>query len=676
MEMVAKKDAIVFILRNAHLYHVRVLMGGREMVAMKNALLANLVMIVRSHVIVLTIPKRHGRCPDGKCEHGYTGDKCQTPCPRGRNGTFCKEGCHCSDLRYCTSTSCTCAAGWMGKGCNEECPSGEFGYYCQETCHCADNSKCNKTDGRCPDGKCELGYTGDNCQTPCPRGRNGTFCKEGCHCSDLRYCTSISCPCAAGWMGYGCNKECPSGKFGYYCQGTCHCVDNTKCNKTDGRCPDGKCRPGYRGDKCQTRCPRGRYGNGCREGCHCRDLIYCKYQSCGGCADGWMGNGCNEACPHGRNGTSCRKGCHCKYPGYCTSISCTCAAGWMGNGCNEECDDGTFGDGCQLKCHCADDLQCRHIDGKCLDGKCAVGYKGENCQQVDLNLILPIALVPLLVIFIIIALVIYFRRKNSKRRNHQVKEPSGNIIPMETGILQETNPEILREGYIQAENVYQNVVVLTKDNFLSYVQQKKMEEDPFSDDFLNLDKHAEYSCETGKLSENIRKNRYKTLLPYDYSRVVLHSDGTSSADYINASYINVGDNYIATQGPLEGTIEDFWKMIWQEKCNTIVMLTEIMENGKLKCCVYWPKLNEIENHGKFQIQCVQEKHSMVYIYRILAIKKLFLLYFLINFTFYFFLVKSIFFPCPHPGVYLFIFFLVRPFSSPFFFYLSICFYFY
>ncbi|CAE1234111.1 unnamed protein product [Acanthosepion pharaonis] len=62
-------------------------------------------------------------------------------------------------------------------------------------------------------------------------------------------------------------------------------------------------------------------------------------------------------------------------------------------------------------------------------------------------------------------------------------------------------------------------------------------------------------------------------------------------------------------------------MIWQEKCNTIVMLTEIMENGKLKCCVYWPKLNEIENHGKFQIQCVQEKHSMVYIYRILAIKK-------------------------------------------------------
>ncbi|CAE1280573.1 unnamed protein product [Acanthosepion pharaonis] len=89
-----------------------------------------------------------------------------------------------------------------------------------------------------------------------------------------------------------------------------------------------------------------------------------------------------------------------------------------------------------------------------------------------------------------------FFRRNSKRRNNHVKELSGNIIPMETGILQESNQEILTDGDLLAEGIYDDTVVLTKENFLSYVQQVKMKADPFSNEFSSLDKHSPHQKAT------------------------------------------------------------------------------------------------------------------------------------------------------------------------------------
>uniref|UniRef100_A0A3Q3M7P1 protein-tyrosine-phosphatase n=1 Tax=Mastacembelus armatus TaxID=205130 RepID=A0A3Q3M7P1_9TELE len=72
----------------------------------------------------------------------------------------------------------------------------------------------------------------------------------------------------------------------------------------------------------------------------------------------------------------------------------------------------------------------------------------------------------------------------------------------------------------------------------------------------------------GALKENIKKNRYKDILPYDQSRVVLSLGTTDSdSDYINASFIEgeIGNHrYIASQGPLRSTVTDFWRMIWQQ----------------------------------------------------------------------------------------------------------------
>uniref|UniRef100_A0A8C2L3U8 protein-tyrosine-phosphatase n=1 Tax=Cyprinus carpio TaxID=7962 RepID=A0A8C2L3U8_CYPCA len=92
----------------------------------------------------------------------------------------------------------------------------------------------------------------------------------------------------------------------------------------------------------------------------------------------------------------------------------------------------------------------------------------------------------------------------------------------------------------------------------------------------------------------VRKNRYKTILPNTHSRVCLQAkeEGDFLSTYINANYLKgYGEKekaYIATQGPTVNTVGDFWKMVWQERCPIIVMITNIEEKNE-KCTEYWPE---------------------------------------------------------------------------------------
>ncbi|XP_078575862.1 uncharacterized protein LOC144861738 isoform X2 [Branchiostoma floridae x Branchiostoma japonicum] len=100
----------------------------------------------------------------------------------------------------------------------------------------------------------------------------------------------------------------------------------------------------------------------------------------------------------------------------------------------------------------------------------------------------------------------------------------------------------------------------------------------------------------GNLPENISKNRVLMILPYDTSRVFLqHKAGVKGSDYINASFIDgyrEKDVYIATQGPLDRTVEDFWRMVWEWNSCSIVMLTELKEKARNKCTIYWPETGQ------------------------------------------------------------------------------------
>ncbi|XP_072286333.1 tyrosine-protein phosphatase non-receptor type 18 [Pyxicephalus adspersus] len=118
----------------------------------------------------------------------------------------------------------------------------------------------------------------------------------------------------------------------------------------------------------------------------------------------------------------------------------------------------------------------------------------------------------------------------------------------------------------------------------------------------------DYSTEAGGSQENLKKNRYKDILPYDQTRVpVTFLAEEIGSDYINASFIKGVDNqprYIATQGPLSHTLVDFWRMIWQYQVKVIVMACREVEQGKKKCERYWPLDEEPVLHGPFAVSTV------------------------------------------------------------------------
>ena len=98
-------------------------------------------------------------------------------------------------------------------------------------------------------------------------------------------------------------------------------------------------------------------------------------------------------------------------------------------------------------------------------------------------------------------------------------------------------------------------------------------------------------CSDGEKPSNKAKNRYENTLPYDASRPFLMETGTDGSDYINASFIDgykQREAYLATQGPLQNTVDDFWRMVWEHKCRVIVMLCHLTEEGRESSYCYWP----------------------------------------------------------------------------------------
>uniref|UniRef100_A0A8C9PHZ1 Receptor-type tyrosine-protein phosphatase H n=1 Tax=Spermophilus dauricus TaxID=99837 RepID=A0A8C9PHZ1_SPEDA len=111
--------------------------------------------------------------------------------------------------------------------------------------------------------------------------------------------------------------------------------------------------------------------------------------------------------------------------------------------------------------------------------------------------------------------------------------------------------------------------------------------------------------------ENKAKNRYRNVLPYDWSRVPLELlQEEPGSDYINASFMPglwSPREFIAAQGPLPQTVGDFWRMVWEQQSHTLVMLTNCMESGRVKCEHYWPLDAQPCTHGDLQVALVGEE---------------------------------------------------------------------
>lgn len=140
-----------------------------------------------------------------------------------------------------------------------------------------------------------------------------------------------------------------------------------------------------------------------------------------------------------------------------------------------------------------------------------------------------------------------------------------------------------------AEDISHVIAVKDLENYIT----ENLSNGELKKQFKAIPRSHVYSCRAARLPDNKVKNRYGNLLPYDHSRVKLKStpDSSMSSEYINANYVcgyKCDKKYVATQGPLSKTVADFWRMIWQEKCCKIFMVTNLMEQGRVKCEKYWP----------------------------------------------------------------------------------------
>uniref|UniRef100_A0A670YH56 Phosphatidylinositol phosphatase PTPRQ n=1 Tax=Pseudonaja textilis TaxID=8673 RepID=A0A670YH56_PSETE len=136
-----------------------------------------------------------------------------------------------------------------------------------------------------------------------------------------------------------------------------------------------------------------------------------------------------------------------------------------------------------------------------------------------------------------------------------------------------------------------------KKRFLQHVEDLCTNNNiKFQEEFLELPKFLpDLALTDADLPWNRSKNRFPNIKPYNNNRVKLMLDAcVPGSDYINASYVSgylCPNEFIATQGPLPGTVGDFWRMVWETRAKTIVMLTQCHEKGRIRCHQYWPEDN-------------------------------------------------------------------------------------
>ncbi|NXB68984.1 PTPRJ phosphatase, partial [Struthidea cinerea] len=148
------------------------------------------------------------------------------------------------------------------------------------------------------------------------------------------------------------------------------------------------------------------------------------------------------------------------------------------------------------------------------------------------------------------------------------------------------------------------------ENFESYFKKQQADSNcGFAEEYEELKSAGVHQPKfAAELPENRGKNRYNNVLPYDISRVKLSNQSSGAGDYINANYMpgyNSKKAFIAAQGPLPNTIEDFWRMIWEKSIYSIVMLTKCVEQARTKCEQYWPE-KQPKSYGDIIVTMVSE----------------------------------------------------------------------
>ena len=146
----------------------------------------------------------------------------------------------------------------------------------------------------------------------------------------------------------------------------------------------------------------------------------------------------------------------------------------------------------------------------------------------------------------------------------------------------------------------------------------------FSQEYESIEPGQQFTWDNSSMELNKPKNRYANVIAYDHSRVVLQpADGVPGSDYINGNYCDgyrKQNAYIATQGPLPETFADFWRMVWEQRSATVVMLTRLEERGRIKCDQYWPSRGT-DNYGVMSVTLTDTQELATYVVRTFQLQR-------------------------------------------------------
>nr|XP_032659289.1 receptor-type tyrosine-protein phosphatase delta isoform X37 [Chelonoidis abingdonii] len=223
------------------------------------------------------------------------------------------------------------------------------------------------------------------------------------------------------------------------------------------------------------------------------------------------------------------------------------------------------------------------------------------------------------IICIVIAILLY-KRKRAESDSRKSSIPNSKEIPSH----HPTDPVELRRLNFQTPGMANHPPIPILE-LADHIERLKANDNlKFSQEYESIDPGQQFTWEHSNLEVNKPKNRYANVIAYDHSRVLLSAiEGIPGSDYVNANYIDgyrKQNAYIATQGALPETFGDFWRMMWEQRGATVVMMTKLEERSRVKCDQYWPSRGT-ETYGLIQVTLLDTVELATYCVRTFALYK-------------------------------------------------------
>ncbi|XP_070173825.1 uncharacterized protein [Littorina saxatilis] len=571
----------------------------------------------------------------GDCMDGYYGWECQKECQ-------CKDPTEICDKiwGYCPHSHCN--TGFRGDDCSLECQTGRYGAACAKNCsEACFNDTCHHVTGNCTNG-CKSGWQTSRCEEKCNPGHYGERCSApcsaGCRHGGCDHVTG-TCDhgCLPGWLEDPCNATCDAGYHGDNCSLICStdCV-NKSCDVTSGRCLYG-CRAGVTGELCHIAEQRDQEDVpwpivGGVVGCVLL-LIVVVVITAAVCL-----------CKPRKPKLSIQKRPREDYENSAAILMGSLAADQQENGVVESpvyAVPNKAGKTNKAYSHETDPQTAGPPTAEPQDQTDSAAPTTATSNKDSAPRPKPRTQKP--------ELLSLFSRDAGQEVNAGNKDEEQTPTAMKEKAPACQSKEAMSSS-VQSSPMSQRGTPTPARRVASFESLDTLSVDTLGDDeaatpprsrpttgdsnYYNvvcrgtspttviplselparvvkwLDNPRHFSKEramlpggkvadwkTALLPENTRKNRYRDIYPYDHSRVLLAPlPGDPHSDFYNACYIDGYEKekeYIAAQGPMDRTLYDFLRLVWDVKCSRIVMLTNTVELGRFKCQQYWPDAGEL-----------------------------------------------------------------------------------